>query len=456
MLITEPGDWKLGSAPPERDGSRIWVCPCGETGDGATSYCQRCGAPGPASMLGALLGTQAHAWATGQRPRSRRRRAHRVSAAVALALLVAAAVSAAASSRRGAHPRGEAMAEVTNPERWGPDPVLRRLAGYVEQARRLRFLRPVAVTWVDPATMRTMGSGTLLDFADAAGQMATLRALGLTRGAGQRSAAPDARAGDVVGLYDIATKQIYLRSDLAAGPYRGFVLVHELTHALQDQHFDLGRPYGDSADAARAAVSLVEGDAERVAESYLGTLTPHAMDTLEREALARRDELYRGMYFQSADVFPYSAGPAFVRALLERGGQSLLDAAFRSYPASTAQVVHPERYLRGDRPVPVPEPPADGAIVARGVLGEFDLSSVLLAGGLDIATSTRASEGWGGASYVTWLSKGRPCARVRVVMDTAAATTRLAAALQRWTAARGGAASLSGSAPLTLTACEHV
>jgi len=454
VVRSRPGDSTRSPPRPAGDESVAWLCGCGELQPRAAPYCPRCDATSPRSVLGALLGSHTPVAASREPVRqwSRQRRLRQASVVLAIFVLVAAGAGVAVSAR-SARDRGD-VPLVSNARLWSPDPTLRKLAGYVEQARGLQFRRPVAVNRLSERAFRTREPGTLLDLADARVQTATLRALGLVRGAAERAAESGARQTDVVGVYDIGTKQIYVRADLA-GPYLRFVLVHELTHALQDQHFDLSRPYGDDGDAVRAAISLVEGDAQRVAESYLETLGAGDVDALQREALTRRDELFQGLYLRSADDFPYSAGAAFVRGLLERGGQAGLDAAFRSYPTSTEQVLHVERYLRGDQPVAVPEPPAPGAGVERGVLGEFELVSVLAAGGIDVTTATRAGEGWGGASYVTWLSGGRACVRVGIVMDTPADTDRLAAALRGWTALRRGAASVTGARPLTLTACER-
>jgi len=417
---------------------------------GAVSYCPRCDTTGPGSLLGALLGTDAGTVA----PRLHRGW-RRVGAGLAAVAITASAIitvtSRVGSSRHG----GTEQAEVSNAGAWAPDPVLRHLAGYVERARGLLFLRPVTIARLDPAAFRgRVGSASLLTLADSRQPTATLRAFGLINGDKERTVETGARLSDQVGSYDIVTKQVYVRADLRM-PYLGFVLVHELTHALQDQHFDLSRPYGDNADAVRAAISLVEGDAERVARSYLETLPPDQLDEVSREALTQRDELYRGIYLQSADTFPYVVGETFVRALVEGSGQARLDAAFRAYPTSTAQVLHVERYLHGDQPLTVAEPRAGGIVVERGVLGEFDLYSVLQAGGLDVATASRAADGWDGARYVTWLKGGRACARVRIAMDTAADTARLATALRRWVAHRSGRASLFGTGPLTLDTCER-
>jgi hypothetical protein len=375
--------------------------------------------------------------------------------AIALLIATATAVFTLAHPYSASHARSSDVgADALGSGVVSQDRVVSRLGAYVEQARGLRFLRPVPVTRIDAAAFRArLGSASLVDLADALRPTATMRALGLVAGDRERAAESGQREADVVGLYDLGSKQVYLRDDVPDSPYLRFVLVHELTHALQDQHFDLSRAYGDNADAVLAAISLVEGDAEQVARSYVSSLPPRTIDAVEQEALSRKDELYQGLYLQSADSFPYVAGESFVRQFLERGGQARLDAAFVSYPDSTEQILHVDRYLSGDQPIPVDEPPAGGPVVERGVLGEFDLVSVLLAGGVDVSTATHAGEGWGGARFVTWLDHGTACARVRVVMDTSAATAALSAAVHTWIGRRRDTASLTGSGPLVLTAC---
>src|SRR5438445_4633253 len=325
--------WTVSRPLNSKDRSPTWpACDCGGTHAGVAPHCWRCDMTRPRSVLGAPSGSSAMAATTDRRARPwpHEGTLRGLSVILAFALLVAAAAAAVTSVRDALGRNGQPEAEVSDGRLWSQDPVVRRLAGYVERARGLRFLRSVPVVRMDGATLRArMSSGSLLDLADAQRPTATLRALGLIT---SRSAvAPSGSLGDAVGYYDITSKQVYVRKDLT--PHLlGFVLVHELTHALQDQHFDLSRTYGDNADAALAAISLVEGDAERLARSYLETLTPSAIDEVQREAPTQPDELYRGIYHESADEFPYVAGEAFARALLEHGGQAQLDAAFGSYP----------------------------------------------------------------------------------------------------------------------------
>jgi len=438
------------SPAPDRPGT--WRCPCGAEHQAAVSYCPECDTTSPGSLLGALLPRPP---ADGPTARSRwfdRRPPTALVVAVAVLVFAVGAAAVAQAWRAGPTRPRDDLVELSGSGPRGRDALVRRLAVYVERARGLRFARPVKVAAVDPATFQAhLRSGTLLDLADAQEETATLRALGLASGDGDRAARSEGRVAAAVGAYDLVTRQVYLRGDLPVTPYLGFVLVHELTHALQDQHFDLSRPYGDSTDAVRAAVSLVEGDAERVARSYLEALPPASLDAVQRESQTRGDELYRGLYLQSADTFPYIVGESFVRQLLESGGQARLDAAFRYYPTSTEQVLHPERYLAGDQPMAVAEPRAGGPVVERGVIGEFDLVSVLWHGGVAVPAAVRAAEGWGGARFVTWLDRGRACTRVRILMDTPADTVTLSAALHEWIAHRS--ASLAGSGSLVLTAC---
>ncbi|HYP00332.1 MAG TPA: hypothetical protein VER76_09100, partial [Pyrinomonadaceae bacterium] len=75
----------------------------------------------------------------------------------------------------------------------------------------------------------------------------------------------------VAGYYEPKTQEFYL-ADWIDLDGQQTVMAHELTHALQDQHFNLRRlekwPKGDS-DAELAAHALVEGDATLVMTFYV-------------------------------------------------------------------------------------------------------------------------------------------------------------------------------------------
>jgi hypothetical protein len=77
-----------------------------------------------------------------------------------------------------------------------------------------------------------------------------------------------------------------------------------------------------------------------------------------------------------------------VRALRESGGWERVDAAFRDPPRRTAEVLHPERYLAGDRAADDEElftawRLTDFVVGRYEPLGEYDLQ-LLLAGSEDL------------------------------------------------------------------------
>jgi hypothetical protein len=128
-------------------------------------------------------------------------------------------------------------------------------------------------------------------------------------------------------------------------------------HALQDEHFRLTRgrfaPRPRDHDGELAAQALVEGDATEVQSRYIAALSP--LDLIGELGRTLRAVPGAGSdapaaFLERQLIFPYTAGQEFVRALRARGGQRLLDRAFRNPPRTTAAVLDPARYLAGDPP----------------------------------------------------------------------------------------------------------
>ncbi|MEW6284277.1 MAG: hypothetical protein AB1758_37025, partial [Candidatus Eremiobacterota bacterium] len=132
--------------------------------------------------------------------------------------------------------------------------------------------------------------------------------------------------------------------------------VHELQHALQDQHFDLlevDRRTSANFDASFAAQSLIEGDAYLVMFDYAAAQMG-VDSSLFEEALTGgslgMDGMLQGQ-MPGAPPFvrrlvsdPYSLGLVFCAALRKKGGWQSVNGAFRRLPASTEQILHPEKY----------------------------------------------------------------------------------------------------------------
>jgi hypothetical protein len=334
------------------------------------------------------------------------------------------------------------------------DAVVAEVSEFVEQERGLEFLRPVQV---ELAADDEFEQRLLEDFDEDASDIeeteAVLRALELID--------PDVDlveelrsllGAGVVGFYDPATDELVVRGTETT-PYVRETMAHELTHALDDQHFELDRPDVDEADDERSFgfSSLVEGNAVRVEDAYVAAMSD------EEQAEAYAEQLEIGSDFDILSVprvvlqlvvAPYQHGPAFIRRILDEGGQARLDEAFAAPPTTSEQVLDPERYLAGEGAVSVPLPPADGEVVSQGAFGAFGFGE-LLPGEDD------AVQGWGGDAYVAWLDGERACIRLAVVGDTPGDTDELAAALDSWASGHTDAEMVrgEGGGPVTVTAC---
>ena len=317
----------------------------------------------------------------------------------------------------------------------GTAAVIAELQAFVESTRGLRFLEPVDVAVVDDAAFRRfLSGGEPTEQPDVEVAKGVLRALGLLDPGDDRGVSGELDADTVAGFYDTETKELVVRGTRLT-PFVRQVLVHELVHALDDQHFDLDPTFVDD-EAAFAFEALVEGDAVAVESRYLATL-PEAE---RRAAASEEDATFGSAGSRIPDIvaelgaFPYRDGPRLVAALLAAGGPGRLDAAFRSPPVSSAEVLHPERFLDGPGRASVPPVAADGRVVDAGVLGEVILRLVL-AGSIPRDRAAQAAAGWAGDRYVAWSAGRRTCLRATVVMDNPAEASELAAGLRQWAGA---------------------
>jgi len=164
------------------------------------------------------------------------------------------------------------------------------------------------------------------------------------------------------------------------------VMVHELTHALQDQYFKLGpreKELMRDTDASLAWHSVLEGEAVLVMVAHMLKKAGVELD----EAL--KDEALVGMvtnaasaeqmidpstprYFAEMLKFPYLEGLKFVVAAYKRGGWKEFDAVHASPPRSTREVLHPEEYFARTRAhEPFDNAKPAGNVISVEHLGEF-------------------------------------------------------------------------------------
>jgi hypothetical protein len=265
--------------------------------------------------------------------------------------------------------------------------------------------------------------------------------------------APDASLSDlyidllgsqVAGLYSPDDKQLYVVSKSGAlGPGEKTTFAHEYTHALQDQNFDLSGFDLDQigeGDRAIARLSLIEGDATLVmsywqignlSQAELLELLGQGMDPEATRILAEMPAILRETL-----LFPYTAGLNFTQGLQATGGWEAVNAAFAKPPASTEQVLHPEKYASAEAPRPVDLPDDLAARLGDGwsvgledTLGEEQLSIWLSdAGGGALAGAPEAAAGWGGdRTAVLDGPNGATAVVIATEWDTAADATEFAA-----------------------------
>ena len=154
------------------------------------------------------------------------------------------------------------------------------------------------------------------------------------------------------------------------------LVAHEVTHALQDQHFTLQRFTEEpDADRRRAYRALVEGDAEttRIAFEALraGKNRATALHEVAGWSARDADELEdlggispalraSNRARRESVLFSYVQGARFVATVWERGGFPLVNSLYERPPRRTAEVFHPEFLLAGGERLvfpPLPAPP---------------------------------------------------------------------------------------------------
>jgi hypothetical protein len=248
---------------------------------------------------------------------------------------------------------------IAGPASAGTGSELRGVIAKAEQLRGLRTTHPLAVTTLDAAGLRRMVLRVLASERRPRTEAAwddALHLLGVLR-PGQRLEQVERSelAGQVAGLYVPRSGRLYVLGSGGSAPRS--VIAHEVVHALQDQHFHLTRgafaPHPRDHDGELAAQALVEGDATEVQARYVATLSPgDLISELARTLGAVPKGSFAGAvpFLQRELIYPYTAGQQFVRALRARGGQRLVDRAFRHPPRTTAAVLDPSRYLAGDPP----------------------------------------------------------------------------------------------------------
>jgi hypothetical protein len=237
---------------------------------------------------------------------------------------------------------------------------------------------------------------------------------------------------EIAAYYDDETKTISML-DWVPPDRQEPILAHELTHALQDQNYDLAKwmkagtksAEGDATnDSALARKAVVEGQAMVVYVDYLlkpvgRSLedTPGLIYQMEEPAVKAviDSQLMHDapMILREAGTFAYNAGLIFEGELLHKGGKKMAFAgAFTRPPRNSHEVLQPESYIQGEKLPAVGIPDMQEALSNQydvydsGGIGELDVRALLKQyGERKIADDVASS--WQGGAYVTFRRKDK-------------------------------------------------
>ncbi len=343
-----------------------------------------------------------------------------------------------------------------------PEAVAARVQKSIPRLRGLDFATPVDVkvistrethAYFEKAFDKEMPPEKL------ASAQETMRAFGLLKPGQELGAVLKGSFVDLVGgFYDPETKGLYL---IRRMPGQAIVAAHELTHALQDQHFDLEKrqkalkdgPVNSDRDAALLAV--IEGDATAAMEAYLQDVVgrdpgrglrvllevlaePGLVVTQLKAMLDMPEALLR------QTMFSYEDGKTFVAEVREARGWKGVDALFERPPASTEQVLHPGKYLAAtpDAPVAIDLKDLTAKVrepwtpVDEDTMGELGIQAFLRTFLPDPA-SDLAAAGWGGDRFALFRNGEERILIWRTVWDTEKDAQEFEEALGKAWAARG-------------------
>lgn len=194
-------------------------------------------------------------------------------------------------------------------------------------------------------------------------------------------------------FYDYDEKKLFLLDDPSFSS-ETTTLAHELAHALADQHFNLDKfieetPSNDDENLAHTAV--VEGEASWLMVAYnlkqegqppvptaamLKTVADSSDSAISDYPVLKGSPLY----IQQSLLFPYTEGTLFFDAVYRKLGKAAFSAVFTEPPIDSAQILHPERYFRHEKPTK-PELPklslSRAKELTQGSVGEFDHEMLL-------------------------------------------------------------------------------
>jgi len=326
---------------------------------------------------------------------------------------------------------------------------LARLVAVTEEIRALQFLEMPTVGVVSSEELESRVRAQIEeDAADFPADAALYKLLGLLGAdVNFETLLTDVYGEQVAGYYDGETHELVVPITTEGfSVVQQATLVHELTHALTDQHFQFHPVFEsmideDRLDQASAYQALIEGDASLAELHFLQTLSQAEIGEFLAEALGIDTSALDSapQFLQDSLIFPYDSGLAFTQELYDNDGWEGVNEAYAAMPGlpgSTEQVITPSDF---ERDLPVVVPPETVSVPGyelerTSVWGELGLR-IMIDQVLGEDTGVEAADGWGGDYYSQWFDGTNAALLLVYQGDTNRDTEELRQALADYAAA---------------------
>lgn len=301
-----------------------------------------------------------------------------------------------------------------------PSAVKVQLAGLIERAQEVRelpFLTPPNIVVVSDEELEARVRSSIEEGADEfPADEALYKLLGLLGPeADLEMLLLDLYGEQVAGFYDGETGEIVVPArESGFSILQQGTMIHELVHALTDQHFGFDEAFramidGERLDEAGAYQALIEGDATLAEVMWVQSLSQAELGAFLAESLEVDTSVFEGVpqFISDSLIFPYDSGLVFVQDLYRGGGWPAVDEAYSilpTLPGSTEQVITPDDYQR-DLPVVVEMPTITlpGYQLERTSVWGEEAFYTMLDQVLSESASAEAADGWGGDRYHQWF-----------------------------------------------------
>ncbi|MGH2828563.1 MAG: hypothetical protein ACRDKF_16500 [Actinomycetota bacterium] len=330
-----------------------------------------------------------------------------------------------------------------------PAKLVKTISKQVEKVRKLRFEKPVDADFLLPRELqRRVGELFLEDYSkrDASLEARVLGTLGaIPRHTDLFSTRKSLLEGQVAGFYVPETEELVVLSGKTVGPLEKTTLAHELEHALADQKLGLGvdeESDPKTADKDLARLAVVEGDAtltmQRWALAHLSLGDQLGMLGGSPQLQESQEQLESMPHYLRQELsFPYLDGMNLVCDRYKRGGWAAVDKAYDAPPASTDQVLFPERYDPKAEPVDPRDPGTLSEPWSRelsGSIGAAELKWLFEAPGGDtskaLADPLKAVAAWAGGDVDLWTDGDQSALGISLVQRAVA--TDLCDSVTQW------------------------